>query len=831
MARSLIVLIFLCLQNFIFCQSPAYQWAKQFGATSFFNNGNDNGRSVAVDAMGNVYSIGLFQKEVDFDPGPGYYPMTALNGDATAIYISKLNPFGQFVWVKQIPLLVEGDMFLTLDKDANVYITSGLKFAADMDPGPGVVMTTPTGAEDAFLLKLDKDGNFIWVRQFGGLNASSIAQGKKLDIDPLTGDIVMCGSFSRTVDFDPGPNTSNLVTTGSFEAFIVKLTKNGDFIWAKQLGRFNSVFSNIGISDIKCDVSGNILSTGSFVGNCDFDPGPNNYNLSNTGDGDLFITKLDKNGNFIWAKTAGETDPIYSSYSRTGGGGIDADNQGNIYVSGVFDGPIVDFDPGPAVNSLTNAGFSDEFVMKIDPAGNFVWVKDIGGVNYDYNWDLCVDVNNNVYVLGSHEGIVDFDPGPAVNNQYCYGHNAIVKLDENGNFIYVTKFSGSAGYTRARQIVVDANKNLYSTGHFAGEVDFDPGVGVDLFNSQANSTDAFVIKLGPCLNVTSSVLNISTCNNYSLNGHIYDSTGTYFQTIPNSFACDSIIRLNLIVNRKYMTRSINICDGQTFLAGGENQNTSGTYKDTLQTALGCDSIITTNLNVHSNPKPNLGADKKVCTNEIATISPGSFVSYLWQDNSTEASNNIHLPGLYWVKVTDFNGCSATDSLNILAIDTIPTNFLPATMLICQGNRVSINVPNYKNYLWSNGTTGNSISISSIGIYQLSVTDFNGCSGKDTLSVQKNPNCIPFAIPSAFTPDGNGINDFFKPLINQDLVDYHFVIFNRYGQKIFETTDLSSGWNGKYKGELQPGDAYVYWVQFKNTQAAIVEYRGSFILIR
>lgn len=618
MARSFIFIIFLGLQNFAFSQLPSYQWTKQFGATSFFNNGIDNGRSVAVDAMGNVYSIGIFQREVDFDPGPGFYPMTAQNIFATAIYISKLNPSGQFVWAKQIPLLVDGEIFISLDKDANIYITSGLKFAVDMDPGPGTVLTTPTGAEDAFLLKLDKDGNFIWVRQLGGTNGNSIAQGKKLDIDPLTGDVIVCGAFSRTVDFDPGPNIFNLTTIGSFEGFITKLTKNGDFIWAKQLGGFNNVYASIYINDIKCDATGNVLSTGTFVGNCDFDPGFSNNYLSNTGDGDVFISKLDKNGNFIWAKKVGETDPVYSSYSRTIGYGIDADKFGNIYVSGIFEGPVLDFDPGVAVSNLISAGFSDEFVLKVDAAGNFIWARNIGGLQHDYNMDLCVDVNNNVYAMGFHEGIVDFDPGPAVNNQNCYEQTAIVKLDENGYFIYVAKFSGS-GYTTARQIIVDGSKNIYSTGYFGGVIDFDPGVGVDVHNSQANSSDAFVIKLGPCINVTSSVLNISTCNSFSLNGYIYDSTGTYFQTIPNSFACDSIITLNLTVNRKYITSAINICDGETFFAGGRNQNNSGIYKDTLQTSLGCDSIITTILTVQSNPKPNLGADRKLCSNAIASI--------------------------------------------------------------------------------------------------------------------------------------------------------------------------------------------------------------------
>ena len=88
---------------------------------------------------------------------------------------------------------------------------------------------------------------------------------------------------------------------------------------------------------------------------------------------------------------------------------------------------------------------------------------------------------------------------------------------------------------------MDGSKNIYSTGYFGGVIDFDPGVGVDVHNSQANSSDAFVIKLGPCINVTSSVLNISTCNSFSLNGYIYDSTEhiskpypTVLHVIPSS---------------------------------------------------------------------------------------------------------------------------------------------------------------------------------------------------------------------------------------------------------------------------------------------------------
>ena len=125
-----------------------------------------------------------------------------------------------------------------------------------------------------------------------------------LDIDP-NGNVIVCGSFNHNVDFDPGPNTFNLTSTGNFEAFLTKLNSNGDFIWAKKLGNFNTVYGNINLNDVKCDMSGNIYSTGDFSGSCDFDPGAGTYNLVAGGPGDGFVSKLDANGNFVWAKKIG----------------------------------------------------------------------------------------------------------------------------------------------------------------------------------------------------------------------------------------------------------------------------------------------------------------------------------------------------------------------------------------------------------------------------------------------------------------------------------------------------------------------------------------------
>ncbi len=141
-----------------------------------------------------------------------------------------------------------------VDQQGNVYLTSDFRHAADMDPGHGVQILTPIGNKDSFVIKLDNNGELVWVKQFGDTGGDTVPYGRALDIDQ-NGDVIVCGSFNKTVDFDPGPNTFNLTSTGNFEAFITKLNDNGDFIWAKKLGNYNSIYSNINIDDVKCDPS------------------------------------------------------------------------------------------------------------------------------------------------------------------------------------------------------------------------------------------------------------------------------------------------------------------------------------------------------------------------------------------------------------------------------------------------------------------------------------------------------------------------------------------------------------------------------------------------
>ena len=202
----------------------------------------------------------------------------------------------------------------------------------------------------------------------------------------------------------------------------------------------------------------------------------------------------------------------------------------------------------------------------------------------------------------------------------------------------------------------------------------------------------------------------------------------------------------------------------------------------------------------------------------------------WQDNSTQRNYTVSTPGKYWVTVTDDNNCSATDTLNVISIDTIPKDFLPANQELCYGNALKIAVPGYADYLWSTGSRLDNISLNSFGTFYLTVKDYNNCTGTDSITLQRK-NCLNIGIPNAFTPNGDTKNDIFKPTIFQEVKNFYFVVFNRYGQKVFETTEYGKGWDGSFKGKDQPSGSYVYHIKFTNIFGVETVENGSVLLIR
>jgi Concanavalin A-like lectin/glucanases superfamily/Secretion system C-terminal sorting domain len=483
--------LLLLISNILKAQS----FAKSMGGTSA-----DLGRAVATDAAGNVYTTGYFAATVDFDPGAGIANLTTAG--VSDIFISKLDAGGNFVWAKKMGGTgTDVGYGITIDASGNVYTTGSYQSTADLDPGTGTANLTSAGGNDIFVSKLDAAGNFVWAKSMGGVGVD-IAYGISVD---ASGNVYTTGYFTGTADLDPGAGTANLTAAGSNDIFISKLDVSGNFVWAKSIGGTSGDIAY----GICVDGSGNVYTTGNYNSTVDFDPGAGIVILTSTGGNDIFISKLDAAGNFVWAKSMGgsNTDNAYV---------ITVDASGNLYTAGYFTG-AADFDPGPGTFNLTSAGSTDIFVSKLDVAGNFVWAKSMGGTSSDNANGISVDASGNVSTTGSFTGTVDFDPNASTVNLISTGATDIFisKLDAAGNFVWA-KSMGGINNDIAYGISVDVSGNVYTTGYFAGTADFDPGAGTINLSSSAGSNDIFVSKLNALgqVNIAATALNFDGTNDY-----------------------------------------------------------------------------------------------------------------------------------------------------------------------------------------------------------------------------------------------------------------------------------------------------------------------------
>lgn len=324
--------------------------------------------SIAVDASGNVFTTGSFAGTVDFDPGSGVFTLSSNGGVSYSdAYVLKLDALGNFVWAQKIGSFGDDIGYsIAVDNQGNVLTTGYFQNTADFDPGTATYSLVSAGYNDAYILKLDQQGNFVWAK---GLGSTYDDVGLAVYLDP-GGNVYASGTFSGTIDFDPGPGTFNLSvpysspTQGPKTRFIVKLDAAGNFGWARSMG--GKIESTGGVMTI--DASGNIYTTGSFKFQTDFDPELLTvYNLTGDDSSNVFISKLDVDGNFIWAEQVGGT-------SDDAGYSISIDAGGNIYVAGIFN-RSANFDFAGNTTTLTSNGKSDAFVMKIKEDANVNGIK------------------------------------------------------------------------------------------------------------------------------------------------------------------------------------------------------------------------------------------------------------------------------------------------------------------------------------------------------------------------------------------------------------------------------------------------------------------------
>lgn len=619
-----------------------------------------------VDPSGNVYTTGYFDGTIDFDPGPGTYNLTTAG--SYDIYIVKLDASGNLVWARSIGgMYSDLGLSIAIDASGNVYTTGSFVGTVDFDPGSGVFNMTSAVADDIFVSKLDAMGNFVWAKSIAG--AAGLDYGFDIAVS-AAGNVYTTGTFRGPADFDPGNDTFYLNSSAANDIFVSKLDASGNFIWAKGIGGPGAT-EDRGIA-ITLDAAENVYTTGYFQGTVDFDPGVGIANMTSAGNKDIFYSKLDAAGNFVWAK-------------RTGGTGNDAsyglaiDIAGNVYATGQYEG-TVDFDPGAGTANLTSSGSWDIYVHKLDASGNYIWAKSMGGTSDECGNALDVDAAGNVYVTGYFRGTSDFDPGSGVYNLVSAGSRElfIAKLDVSGNLVWADSY-GSTANEVGTGICLGPAESIYTTGYFSSTVDFDPGPAIVNLTAPGTRTPVFIQKLNQCASV-SYTENITACGPFTWrDGNTYTATQTgNTYTVDGAVygGCDSTYILNLTITANTvgltsLSQSDNTCFGSSDGAASVNVATGGsgnyTYDWTPGNPSGDGTTSASGLPAGTWTCTATDANGCAATQSFSITEPAQITggfsqtncdSYIWNAQTYTVS------GTYTQILTAANGCDSTVTLNL-----------------------------------------------------------------------------------------------------------------------------------------------------------------------
>jgi hypothetical protein len=432
---------------------------------------------VACRADGGVLVGGAFLEKSRIPAGKGWSSLTGAADPALNGFVSRIAVPVDADTVRApagLSSRVEGLIGDVVVRDAVVNPQTGEEFilgtfrgTVDFDTWPRVESLTSAdpSVDEVFVLKRDGLSALKWVRRFTGAGRASAA---RLAMSPA-GGVWVAGTFSGSIDFDPGDGVAPLVSAeGSADAYVAKLGMDGAFRWAKRVG-------GVGIdsaSDVVADPVGGCIVVGSFTGVADVDPEPHRVDpRASRGETDAFVVKMS----------------AAATWSRTfGGGGKDTAaavalaNGGGIFVAGGFT-RTVDFDPGPGDATMTvddsvSRDNPDVYVLKFTGEGDFRRVSVLRGPGIDSAGDIALDENVNVVVTGSFSRSLDVDPGDRARLFSAAGTTDafVVKLSAGG-LVWARQIAAQVGGTAfGTGVACGTGGMVYAVGGFSVAIASDP---------------------------------------------------------------------------------------------------------------------------------------------------------------------------------------------------------------------------------------------------------------------------------------------------------------------------------------------------------------------
>jgi len=685
------------------------------------------------------------------------------------------------------------------------------------------------GSGDVFIIKTDTGGNMVWAKAYGG--ASNEEAGYRIQ-SVSNGNYLICG-YALTSNF-------------SFDQMVMKIDSKGNLIWSKIYGApsFDIAEKVVELPDKSIYVCG--ITYNSFISAPDVG----------------IMSKLDSSGNLIWSKIY---DKSYHSTLRN----ILYDSSNNVFNGSFF--------------VYTNPSVQQEGIIRLDTSGGYIFDKVYG-----------ITPSNGGYSGGMGHDVLQLTSGGFVlieyTNEFGFGNWDIffLKTDSNANptfcnvttvpispFLFTSYFANhSYPFLTVSLNPFTGNGVLVNNANVLDSIICSPfvtnfaskitciGQTTPFFDSSYYEPTAWLWDFGDPSSASSDT---STLQNPT---HVYGSPGTYTVKLVsgNGTVSDSIIHTITVLSKHSQLPTVtdSVCPGDSVnlsvLNAGSgkfswspgsslNDSTDSavwarplentTYVVTISNAAGCsvsDSFIVNMAHISIAPIGN----KSSCSQAV-TLSFGSYpnASHLWSTGDMGDSITVSQSGKYWLRINS-QGCIATDSsvVTLLAPANFENDNLRNTLFCSDDSSLTLDAGLAYKYLWSpGGDTTQKIQVSATGSYSVQITASDGCVTSKTADITDQ--CTPYLfVPDVFTPNGNGLNDGFTAVSRYPLESYNMQIYNRWGERIFQSNDINIGWDGTFKGwdgiykdPRCPEGVYLYVILYKFYYEVAQMKSGTVTLLR
>ncbi len=402
------------------------EWVKTISGTN-----NQCGKGICTDIWGNCYVTGVFKNELITDS----FPVKSKGQED--IFFAKYSTTGKLKWLKHFGSKdYDFGKSLTCDSRGDILLTGYFGDTITF----GKIRLISKGNSDVFIAKFDSSGKTLWAKQFGG---KGFDFGKDIVLDKEN-NIFIAGTFQDTISID----NKTFISNGSSDIFTAKFDKEGTLKWLNFSGGKKFDYGN----GIVIDKEGNSISTGFFQDTARF----GDTTLVSKGYYDVFISKQDSKGNFLWVKQAGG-----NGHDEAHGIGID--NQGNSYIAGYYDS---DCFFGNISLKVFNKEVDDLFIAKYNSNGILMWAKGAGDFTNDIAYDIQTDSSGNSYITGVFYGKLNL--GKVFIKSIGSDDSFIIKYNTNGDALWATQVGGN-GSAYGFAVCADNNGTVFSTGYFSGK--------------------------------------------------------------------------------------------------------------------------------------------------------------------------------------------------------------------------------------------------------------------------------------------------------------------------------------------------------------------------